>query len=46
MEQNKLLTDVEAAEHLGLKVQTLRNWRGIGQGPNFIQLGTRTEIRR
>lgn len=34
-----LLTDVQAAERLGLAVKTLRNWRVSGRGPHFIRLG-------
>lgn len=37
--RNSLLTDVQAAERLGLAVKTLRNWRVSGRGPRFIRLG-------
>jgi len=36
---DQLITDIEAAEILGLAVQTLRNWRHRGCGPNYIKLG-------
>lgn len=34
-----LLTDVEAADFLGLSRLTLRNWRYKGRGPRFCKLG-------
>jgi len=47
MEQGKTsnstvyLTDVEAAKFLGLRPQTLRNWRQLDKGPPYIKLGQR-----
>ena len=35
----KLFTDVEAAEILSHKVQTLRNWRFNGKGPAYLKMG-------
>jgi DNA-binding transcriptional MerR regulator len=35
------LTDVEAAEIMGLAVQTLRNWRQKRKGPPYYKLGRR-----
>jgi len=37
--KNILLTDLQAAELLGLKPATLRRWRWVGDGPTFIKLG-------
>lgn len=37
---DKLLTETEAAERLGLAVATLRRWRWSGDGPEFVKLGT------
>jgi excisionase family DNA binding protein len=36
---NQPLTEVEAAERLGLKVATLRAWRHQGRGPAYVRLG-------
>jgi excisionase family DNA binding protein len=33
------LTETEAAEYLGLKAGTLRNWRKDGVGPAYSRLG-------
>ena len=33
------LSDIPAAEYLGLKPQTLRNWRYLGRGPAYHTLG-------
>ena len=35
----KLLNSKEAAEFLGLKVQTLHNWRFIGKNLDYIKVG-------
>ncbi|MBI4767855.1 MAG: helix-turn-helix domain-containing protein [Deltaproteobacteria bacterium] len=35
----KYVNDVEAAKIAGLSPQTLRNWRQLGRGPNYIKLG-------
>jgi predicted site-specific integrase-resolvase len=37
-ERNRLLTETEAAELLGLSPTTLRQWRGKGIGPSFIRM--------
>lgn len=37
-----LLPDTEAARLLGLKTQTLRNWRSMNQGPPYMVLGKRS----
>lgn len=34
----QLLTDLELAAHLGIKVSTLRKWRVTGQGIPWIKL--------
>jgi len=36
----KLLNDREAAAYLGQAVQTLRNWRWTGKGPEFYKYPT------
>jgi excisionase family DNA binding protein len=38
---NALLTEGQAAEHLGLSRKTLEGWRTRGGGPKFVRLGTR-----
>jgi predicted DNA-binding transcriptional regulator AlpA len=37
-----LLTDVQAAERLNLKVQTLRKWRLEKVGPVYLKMGIRS----
>jgi hypothetical protein len=32
------LNDIEAAEFLGVAVQTLRNWRHLSKGPAYLKL--------
>ena len=34
-----LITETHAANILGLKVATLRRWRWVGRGPQFIKVG-------
>lgn len=36
-----LLTQREAAEHLGVSVRTLYNWAQAGRGPSFTRIGQR-----
>lgn len=38
---NVVLNDVVAAEFLGLKPQTLRNWRCQSRGPAYSKIGRR-----
>jgi len=38
----KLVKEDDAAKMLGLAVQTLRNWRHLGKGPNYVRLGERS----
>jgi excisionase family DNA binding protein len=33
------LNSQEAAEYLGLKNQTLANWRYLGKGPRYFRVG-------
>ena len=35
------LDENQAANFLGLKVQTLRNWRCKRRGPNYLKIGSR-----
>ena len=35
------LTDIEAAKFLGLKPQTMRNWRFQMKGPAYLKMGKR-----
>jgi hypothetical protein len=35
------LDENQAAHFLGLKVQTLRNWRCKRRGPNYLKIGSR-----
>lgn len=37
-----LLNDVEVADRLHVSLQTVRNWRGRGEGPRAMKLGKRT----
>ena len=41
VEHAPLLTTAQAAELLGMKVQTLRKWRLTGAGPPYVRLGGR-----
>ena len=34
-----LLTEIQTAEVLGLKPQTLRSWRLTGEGPRYRKIG-------
>jgi len=35
---HRTLNDVQAAEFLGIAVQTLRNWRSLYKGPAYLKL--------
>jgi len=37
--KTKYLDDRQAANILGLKPQTLRNWRGMDRGPAYVKVG-------
>lgn len=39
MTSKRYLKDTEAAEIMGLAVQTLRNWRVSRRGPGFSKIG-------
>lgn len=41
-EVKRLLQDTQAAEVLGIAVQTMRNWRYLGIGVPYVRLGSRT----
>jgi len=36
---NRLLTTQETAQYLGLKTQTLYNWRHARKGPDYVMIG-------
>jgi predicted DNA-binding transcriptional regulator AlpA len=38
-EVKQYIKDIEAAEYLGLAVQTLRNWRCSMTGPKYVKAG-------
>jgi len=38
-ESKKLFNTNHAAKYLGLKTQTLHNWRHHRKGPNYIKMG-------
>ena len=35
-----LLNEIEVAKQLCLTTHTLRKWRWLGKGPNFIKIGS------
>ena len=37
---NHLINEIQAAEQLGLTPSTLRKWRYLRKGPDFIKIGT------
>lgn len=39
--ERPLLTELQAAEFLGLKPRTLQAWRWSGSGPRFVRLSAR-----
>ena len=39
IETERAITEVEAAERLGLSIKTLRAWRCRGRGPKFVRFG-------
>jgi helix-turn-helix protein len=41
MSPQDLLTEVEAAPILRLKIKTLQQWRQLRRGPRFVRLGRR-----
>lgn len=44
MNQTVVVNETEAARILGLKRQTLANWRGL-KGPRYVKLGGRVVYR-
>lgn len=40
------LTTAEAARVLGVAPKTLRNWRSLGTGPAYVELGSRQCVYR
>jgi len=44
-DRQRFVTDVQAAELLGLGVPTLRNWRCHGKGPNYVKFGRAVRYR-
>ena len=38
---DEMLTDVDAARHLGVALQSVRNWRWKGTGPKYHRIGQR-----
>ena len=43
--QNRILTDVEVAERLGVSRFTVRSWRLRGVGPRFLKMGRAVRYR-
>lgn len=41
----KALNTKEAAEYLGIRPQTLHNWRTLKKGPDYIKMGSRVIYR-
>ena len=41
MKASNLINEKEASIMLGIKVQTMRNWRFLGHGPAYIKLSNR-----
>ena len=39
MENRRIMTDIETAEMLGIRKQTLALWRCQGKGPAFVKVG-------
>jgi len=39
IEDKKLFNTTQAASYLGLKTQTLHNWRHHCKGPSYIKMG-------
>ena len=35
--KSSMVNEREAARILGIALQTLRNWRGLRQGPNYVK---------
>lgn len=46
MNTSILINTHEAAQLIGIKPETLRQWRMNGQGPSFLKLGKLVKYRR
>jgi predicted DNA-binding transcriptional regulator AlpA len=46
VDQDKLLTEIQAADLLRMSSRTLQAWRGQGVGPPFIRAGRAIRYRR
>jgi predicted DNA-binding transcriptional regulator AlpA len=46
VDQDKLLTEIQAADLLRMSSRTLQSWRGKGVGPPFIRAGRAIRYRR
>lgn len=46
VDQDKLLTEIQAADLLRMSSRTLQAWRGQGAGPPFIRAGRAIRYRR
>lgn len=43
--QNFVINEKVAAAHLGISVQTLRNWRHLRKGPTYCKIGRAVRYR-
>ena len=43
---SNVIDDNQAADDLGIAVQTLRNWRSNRRGPSYLKLGRSIRYRR
>jgi excisionase family DNA binding protein len=43
--ENRILTDIELAERLGVSRFTVRSWRLKGVGPRFLKMGRAVRYR-
>ena len=43
--ENRILTDIEVAERLGVSRFTVRSWRLKGVGPRFLKMGRAVRYR-
>jgi hypothetical protein len=46
MDTPTLINTADAAQMIGIRPETLRQWRMIGQGPSFLKLGKLVKYRR
>ena len=45
LSENRILTDIEVAERLGVSRFTVRSWRLKGVGPRFLKMGRAVRYR-